>query len=148
MYLQARVFIKTALGLLLASVLLGALLLANQGLRLHSGLGALLPVYYHLLMFGWATQLICGVALWLFPPLAPERPRGDERLGWFAYGALNGGLALRAVAEPLQALQPSPWSAWGLAAAALLQVLAVWAIVFALWPRVKGRPDPGRKGAP
>mgnify|MGYP001407075137 CR=1 FL=1 len=147
MYLQARVFIKTALGNLLASVLLGALLLANQALRLHSGIGTLLPVYYHLLMLGWATQLIFGVALWLFPPLSRERPRGDERLGWFAYGALNGGLLLRAVSEPLQALRPSPWSAWGLALAALLQVLAIWALVIALWPRVKGRPGAGRKEA-
>ncbi len=48
-------------------------------------------------MLGWATQLIGGVALWMFPPLSREQPRGDERLGWFAYGALNGGLLLRAV---------------------------------------------------
>lgn len=148
MYLQARVFVKTALVQLVAAVLLGALLLLNQGLRLHQGLGALLPVYYHLLMLGWATQLIAGVALWMFPPLSRERPRGDERLAWFAYGALNGGLALRAVVEPLHTLQARPWTGWGLALAALLQVLAVWAIVLALWPRVKGRAAPTRKGAP
>lgn len=142
MYPQARAYIKTALAQLLASVLLGALLLANEGLRLDARLGALLPVYYHLLMVGWATQLIGGVALWMFPPLSRERPRGDERLGWFAYGALNGGLALRAVAEPLQMLRPSPWTGWALALSALLQVLAVWALVAALWPRVKGRPGP------
>ncbi len=144
MYLQARVFIKTALAELLAAVLLGALLLVNQGLHLYGQLGTLLPVYYHLLMFGWATQLIAGVALWMFPPLTRERPRGDERLGWCAYGALNGGLALRAVAEPLQMLWPSPWTGWALALAALLQVLAVWAIVLALWPRVKGRSEAGQ----
>jgi hypothetical protein len=135
---QAQFFIKTALVQLLAAMLLGALLLIGQGLRL-GGLGALLPVYYHLLMLGWATQLIGGVALWMFPPLSRERPRGDERLGWFAYGALNAGLLLRAVAEPANAAAPR--SIWGvaLALAALLQVLAIWALVIALWPRVKGR---------
>lgn len=139
MYPQARVFIKTALAQLLGALLLGSLLLVNQSLRLWGQASVLLPVYYHLLMLGWATQLIAGVALWMFPPLSRERPRGDERLGWFAYGALNGGLALRAVAEPLHALAPSRWSGGGLALAALLQVLAVWALVLALWPRVKGR---------
>ena len=136
---QAQFFIKTALVQLLVAMLLGALLLIGQGLRL-GGLGALLPVYYHLLMLGWATQLIGGVALWMFPPLSREQPRGDERLGWFAYGALNGGLLLRAVAEPANAAAPR--SAWGiaLALAALLQVLAIFALVLALWPRVKGRP--------
>lgn len=139
MYPQARVFIKTALAQLLAAILLGALLLVNQSLQLWAAAGVLLPVYYHLLMLGWVTQLIGGVALWMFPPLSRERPRGDERLGWFAYGALNGGLALRAAAEPLHALAPGPWSGGGLALAALLQVLAVWALVLALWPRVRGR---------
>lgn len=150
MYPQARVFIKTALAQLLAAMLLGALLLVNQGLRLIDGLGGLLPVYYHLLMLGWATQLIAGVALWMFPPLARDRPRGDERLGWFAYGALNGGLVLRAIAEPLHTIAPRAWTGWALTMAALLQVLAVWAIVLALWPRVKGRTPPGqgRRGGP
>jgi hypothetical protein len=145
MHLQAQVYIKTALALLLASMLLGALLLANQGLRFHAQLGMWLPVYYHLLMVGWATQLIGGVALWMFPPLSRERPRGDERLGWLAYGALNGGLLLRAVAEPLQLIRPAAWTGWALALAALLQVLAIWALVIALWPRVKGRAEPGRQ---
>ncbi|GAB4433701.1 MAG: hypothetical protein OHK0015_22710 [Chloroflexi bacterium OHK40] len=146
MNLQARYFVKTALAQLLISVLLGGLLLANSGLRLHPWIGTLLPVYYHLLMVGWATQLIGGVALWMFPPLSRERPRGDERLGWFAYTALNSGLLLRAVAEPLQLIRPSAWAGWALALAALLQVLAIWALALALWPRVKGRPGRLTKG--
>lgn len=145
MPLQSRVFIKTALVQLLLSILLGALLLANAELRLYANLGQLLPVYYHLLMLGWVTQLIGGVALWMFPTHTRERPRGDERIGWLAYGALNSGLALRAVAEPVQAIAPQPWSGWALALAGLLQMLAVWALVLALWPRVKGRPEPARK---
>lgn len=145
MYLQARVFIRTALAQLLIAVLLGALLQANAGLRISPAIGALLPVYYHLLMLGWATQLIGGVALWMFPPLSRERPRGDERLGWLAYATLNGGLALRAVAEPLHALAARPWTRIGLVVAALLQVVAVWSLVIALWPRVKGRAVPVRK---
>ena len=75
--------IRTALAYLLAAFVVGGLVLVNQGFNLDGRIGALLPVFYHLLMVGWVTQLICGVALWMFPPLSREQPRGDERLGWF-----------------------------------------------------------------
>ena len=144
MHRQARVYIKTAFVQLLISLFMGALLLINAGLRWQSGLNVLLPVYYHLLMVGWATQLIGGVALWMFPVHSRERPRGDERLGWIAYGALNGGLLIRAIAEPIHTLEPCDWSAWGLVGAALLQVCAVWILVVTLWSRVKGRSETRR----
>jgi hypothetical protein len=141
MYTQARFFIRTALGYLLAAFVVGGVVLVNQGLGLDSRIAALLPVFYHLLMVGWVTQLICGVALWMFPPLSRERPRGDERLSWFTYAALNAGMILRAVFEPLHAWLPAPWLGWPLALSALLQVLAIWAFVLAIWPRVKARPS-------
>jgi hypothetical protein len=147
MYPQARVFIKSALAYLLAAFAVGGALLANQGLGLSGQLWVALPVYYHLLTVGWLTQLICGVALWMFPPLSRERPRGNERLGWVAYGALNAGLLLRAVAEPLHALRPHPALGWGLALSAALQLVAVWLLVAALWPRVKGRPGGAAAGS-
>ena len=146
MHTQARFFIRTALVCLLAAFAVGSLVLVNQGLALDGRIGVLLPVFYHLLMVGWSTQLICGVALWMFPPLSREQPRGDERLGWLTYGALNAGLLLRVICEPLNAWSPAAWLAWALVLSALLQVLAIWAFVFAIWPRVKGRPAP--KGKP
>lgn len=140
MYPQSRVYIKTALAYLLAAFCVGGLVLANQGLGINGGIWALLPVYYHLLMVGWVSQLIFGVALWMFPPLSRENPRGDTRLGWMAYGALNAGLLLRAIAEPLHTWRPGPVTGAALAVAAVLQPLAAWLIVAALWPRVKHRP--------
>jgi hypothetical protein len=140
MYTQSRYFIRTALAYLLAAFIVGGLVLANQGLAIDGRIGVLLPVFYHLLMVGWITQLICGVALWMFPPFSRERPRGDERLAWFTYGALNAGLLLRVIFEPLHAWLAAPWLGWPLALSALLQVLAVWTFVIAIWPRVKGRP--------
>jgi len=140
MHTQARYYIRTALAYLLIASTVGGLVLINQGLALDSRIATLLPVFYHLLMVGWVTQLICGVALWMFPPLSRERPRGDERLGWVAYTALNTGLLLRAVFEPLHAWLLSPWLGWPLALSALLQMLAIWCFVPAIWPRVKARP--------
>src|SRR3954464_11393240 len=129
MYTQSRYFVRTALAYLLAAFIVGGLVLANPGLAIDGRIGVLLPVFYHLLMVGWATQMICGVALWMFPPYSREQPRGDERLGWFTYAALHSGLLLRVVAEPLHALGPAPWSGWALALSALLQMLAIWVFV-------------------
>ena len=137
----SQLMIRTALAYLLAAFSVGGLVLANQGLAIDGRIGLLLPVFYHLLMVGWVTQLIWGVALWLFPPYSRERPRGDERLGWFTYGALNAGLLLRVVFEPLYSWLALPWLGWPLAISALLQALAAWAFVIAIWPRVKGRPS-------
>jgi hypothetical protein len=138
MHTQARFFIRTALVYLVAAFSLGGLYLLNQGLEISPRINNLLYPYYHLLMVGWATQLICGVAVWMFPPLTRERPRGDERISWVAYGALNIGLLLRVFGEPLQAWYGG--LGWMLAASAVLQTLAIWAFVIAIWPRVKGKP--------
>jgi hypothetical protein len=145
MYTQARYFIRTALAYLLAAFVVGGLVLINQGLDLDGRIAALLPVFYHLLMVGWATQLICGVALWMFPALSREQPRGDERLGWFTYGALNAGMLLRAIFEPLHAWFSASWLGWPLALSALLQIVAIWVFVAAIWPRVKARPSSSAK---
>jgi hypothetical protein len=142
MYPQARIYIRTALLYLLLAFSVGALLLINQGLAIDGRIGALQPVFYHLLMVGWATQLIGGVALWMFPPYTRAQPRGNETLGWLAYAALNIGLMCRVAGEPLLAWGARDVAALLLAASAVLQVAAVWLLVFQLWPRVKGRITP------
>ena len=58
------------------------------------------------------------------------------------YFALNIGLALRVIGEPANTISPSPLFAILLAVSAVLQVTAIWCLVFALWPRVKGRITP------
>jgi hypothetical protein len=140
MYTQARFFIRTALAYLLAAFIVAGVILANQGLALDGRIAALLPVFYHLLMVGWVTQLIFGVALWMFLPVSREQPRGDERLGWLTYVALNIGSVLRAIGEPLYAWLSAPWLGWTLALSAVLRVLASWVFLLAIWPRVKARP--------
>lgn len=136
-----RWYVRTALLNLLAACLAGALMLAGPAVGAPRLDALLRPAFYHLLMVGWATQLIGGVALWMFPVLTRERPRGDERLGWAAYAGLNLGLALRVVAEPAQAALAPPWAGPALVASALLQTGAVWLLVILLWPRVRGRAE-------
>jgi hypothetical protein len=142
MYSQARFYVRTALIYLVLAFTVAALVLINQSFSIDARIGALQPVFYHLLMVGWATQLIGGVALWMLPPYSRAKPRGDERLGWIAYVALNAGLVLRVIAEPLNAWQPSAALGIVLALSAVLQVIAVWVLVIALWPRVRRRITP------
>jgi len=61
----------------------------------------------------------------MFPHLPGGPPRGDERLGWLAFWALNVGLALRAIGEPLAALRPTPMTGVLLPLAAALLILAM-----------------------
>ena len=130
MPLLTRTFIKTALVYLTLALLLGILL------TLHVS-NSFFPVYIHLLVFGWLTQLIFGVVYWMFPKYSSQLPRGREALSWVTYGALNIGLILRAIAEPLQASQPNNLSGTLLVVSAILQWLAGVAFIANTWQRVK-----------
>jgi len=128
----SRWFVRTALAALLLGFGLGA---ATAG----SGAGGLLaPTVIHLLVVGWLTQMVFGVAFWLFPKFAADRPRGFEWLGWVCYGTLNAGLLLRVVAEPIAT--PGSARAVALAASAMLQLAAAVSFAINTWPRLKGRP--------
>lgn len=109
------------------------------------GLGALEPVYFHLFMLGWVLQLIFGVAWWMFPILSREKPRGNEAIGWVVFYALNSGLILRAVAEPMRNLSTAGVWQVLLVISAVLQMIAGWTFVICIWPRVKGKQAPAQK---
>jgi len=134
-----RWFIKTALIYFVAALLTGVLVAARPVLALPDQIAALTPVYFHLLMVGWVTQLIFGVVHWMFPKYSQVLPRGYDWLGWAAYIFLNAGLLLRAIGEPLVALQPDAGFGWTLAVSAALQLLAGWSFIANAWPRVKER---------
>ncbi len=134
-----RYFIKTALLYLIIALIVGALLVARSAFDLPVEIGTLSPVFFHLLMVGWATQLIFGMLFWMLPKYSKEKPRGQERLAWAAYLLINLGLILRAIGEPLVALRPEGGLGWMLALSALLQLLGGWAFIANAWPRVKER---------
>jgi hypothetical protein len=134
-----RTMIKTALVYAATGMLLSALWLVDAGLPLHPVLRAVQPTALHLIVVGWLTQLIFGVALWMFPPWSKAQPRGSDALGWSCYGLLNAGLVLRLIAEPLNSYSPLPLLRWMLVAAATAQVIAVWLFVALVWRRIRGK---------
>jgi hypothetical protein len=133
-----RWFLKTALIYLVVALLTGAVVAARNVWLLPPLVAAFTPVYFHLFMVGWVTQLIFGVVFWMFPKYSKEQPRGSERLGWATYLLLNTGLLLRAAGEPLNALQPGAFWGWLLVVSATLQWLAGLSFVANTWGRVQG----------
>ena len=129
-----RWFVKTSL----VSLVLGLSIGIWQQLPGTKAAG-LFPIYLHLLTFGWLTQLIFGIAIWMFPSYSKQHPRGPEWLGWGIYAALNAGLILRIIFEPLQAVSSSMLGGWMLVGAAILQWLAGVAFFANAWTRVRGR---------
>jgi hypothetical protein len=92
----------------------------------------LTPITIHLLVVGWVTGMIFGVAYWMFPKFSTEQPRGANGLAVASFVLLNFGLLLRVVGEPRAV-------GWLLVASAVLQWLGAAAFVVNTWPRVKGR---------
>lgn len=125
-----RFFLKTGLVYLVLGLAAGIF---------PQALGLLFPVYVHAIAVGWLTQLIFGVAFWLFPIESRQKPRPDERPMWAVYFLLNAGMVGRAVAEPAAATWGGPvWAAVLVASAVLLWASgAVFAV--AIWPRVRER---------
>ena len=130
---EARWLIRTALVYLAVALGLG-LVRAGQAAGLVPGASSTLWLpQLHFLTVGWLTQLIFGVAFWLFP-----RPSPDEwgpLVIWSAYITLNLGLVLRLLSEP--ALLSAPVRSWGLLASAGLQWIASLLMVGYFWRRVR-----------
>lgn len=93
------------------------------------------PTYLHLFTVGWLSNLIFGVAHWMFPRASAARPRGDERLPWSGWALLNIGLLLRVIGEGARPVAMDQW----LLLSATIQFAAVAVWVVHLWPRVKER---------
>lgn len=129
----SRYMIKTALLYLAGAFALGAFMAFIpdwNGLR---------PVYLHFITLGWLTQLIMGVAYWMFPKFSRTLPRASEGMGWAVYLLLNLGLIFRSVGEGSMVLAPHLQTAWMLPLAALMLWLAGWCFIFNTWGRVKER---------
>jgi hypothetical protein len=140
--------------------ILGAILLTNRWLPLDPRLSVIKSSHVQMLIVGWLTQLIMGVAWWLFPPMvaglrsdAPlpirrgQQQRGSEWLFWVTFACLNAGLLLAVVFEPLYNLTRN--ESFGFLAGISGLLLAVAAVTFVanMWQRVRelGR---GKKKTP
>lgn len=138
----STVMVRTSLIWLLGGFVLGGAMLTDRELagdwRLWMG-----PSHAHMLFVGWFLQFALGVAYWLLPrKRSSDRPLGYHyRAALLAVVALNLGLLLRVVAEPVERTgNQEAWTVAALSGSALLQLVAVVIFVVHLWPRVATRP--------
>lgn len=134
-----RWYLKAGLLYLVAALIAGILTAARLVLDLPTAFASLTPVYFHLLMVGWVTQAIFGVAYWMFPKFSREQPRRSEIQARATFVLLNMGLILRVIGEPMQAFNAQSIWGWLLALSAVLQWLAGMLFVINTWARVKER---------
>lgn len=134
----SRWFIKSSLIYLLGTFITGVLAVLDPPWQVIPGTGRLTIIYYHLFMLGWVSQLIFGVANWMFPVYSRDAPRRNEQLGWASYGLLNGGLVFLLLGEGVRAASTGPAGSWFVALASLLLLLAGLAFVVNTWGRIKG----------
>lgn len=132
-----RWFIRSALACLVAGVLVHVFIalrpMGPAGRALH-----LQPAALHLVVVGFLTQIVFGVALWLFPK-APCHRREPGAAGWCVFALLDVGILLRVLAEPFAATSPGRGVATALVVSALFQWLAAVGFAVLAWPRVRAR---------
>ena len=140
-----RFYVKSAFVWLVVALFLKAIILLPRC----ASLPAITPVSWHLLFMGWLTQLIFGIGHWMLPTAvgaSRERLRGSETLMWGVWGALNLGLLLRFIAEPMQTASANDLWAILLILSALLQWLAGMGFVVNSWRRVRAPVRRGNRG--
>ncbi len=139
MPILTRWFLKSSLVYLVLAVFLALFIAAETPLNLSIPLSGLHPMYFHLFVVGWVTQLIFGLVYWMFPKYSKDNPRFSVTLGWATFWLLNVGLFLRLVGEPANTTYPGQEWGWVLVISAVLQWLAGIAFVVNTWGRVKER---------
>jgi hypothetical protein len=146
----SQLMIRTALVWLALGSTIGGLLLFNKGMPLLAWLWALRAAHIHILLVGWTVQLACGVAFWILPRLDTRGSRGALWPIWLCYGALNAGVLLAALAEPLSRGETAAGGRAYVAAGGLY-LLAAMAFARHAWPRIapfRILPRPGGAAAP
>lgn len=139
MPLLTRWYVKTAIIYLVVALSLGVLLAGGGLVPLPAFLVLAAPAQIHLFVVGWLTQLIFGIAYWMFPKASAEHPRGNDTLAVLTYVTLNLGLLARAVGEPWQALSGGLASGALLVSSGVLQWVGGVGFALMVWPRVRGR---------
>ena len=142
-----RVFVRASILYLILGAALGALLLMNDWLSLGSAVYYVKPAHVQFLIVGWLTQLILGVAWWLFPPMAfrlrgqhyphGQAQRGSEPLFWVTFALLNAGVVLYALAQPLFTRTGSGFFGGLVALAGVCLLAAALTFVANMWARIR-----------
>ena len=93
----------------------------------------------HLFFVGWLTQMIFGVAYWLFPTKNRESPRGYEPFNTASLYLLNIGLLMRLFFEPLLQFHYQHYLRWIYLTSSVFQLLAILFFSYNIWGRIRDK---------
>jgi hypothetical protein len=132
-----RWYLRSAFAYLVVAFLLGLWMAADSAFALPLTAARLHDLYLQVFMVGWITQLIFGIANWMFPTFSRRAPRRSSRLGWLAFALLNSGLIITIIMELISLVADAPTPGAGRGVATSLQWLAALLFVVNSWGRVK-----------
>lgn len=146
---EVRLFIKTGIIYMIVTFLVGAVMLAAEGLG-HPAPFVIGVEHGHAGFVGWLVNVVIGVALWMFPLARETFPttagRYPPRAALACWTFLNVGLLMRLLIEPWYQLRGHPALAGaGLVVSAVLQASAIGIFASIVWHRIRppSRPAAG-----
>lgn len=136
MPLATRLFIKSGILYLIAGIILSLISeIPDLGLS-----PLLLPVYWHMIVVGWITQIIMGVSYWMFPRATKGKRNTNSKIILASFITLNAGLLLRFIAEPfIPLISNNELIFWSIVISSILQLTAIILYIMEIWPRVRGK---------
>jgi heme/copper-type cytochrome/quinol oxidase subunit 1 len=138
MHSLVRLYIKTAVGFLVAGLVLGGYLLARRELLGIHATPYEVSAHTHVILVGFVMTMILGVALWLFPRPAKEDIRYRPAVAVAAYWLLTLGTAARTIAEMAKRPGAGSWIAWIIVMSAAAQIAALLLFFHTMWSRIRG----------
>jgi cbb3-type cytochrome oxidase subunit 1 len=132
-----RRYIKTSFVFLLAGLVVGGYLIVAEFVVGVSPARILVTAHVHLLLVGFVLMIVMGVATWMFPRPGREETRYRPWLAEVVYWMVTLATAVRAIAEILLALAPTPLLGITVAAGGLGQLAAAVLFVLNMWWRVR-----------
>ena len=131
-----RLFIKAGIIYLILGILLAFISELPS-----AGFGhILLPVYWHMIVVGWITQIIIGVSFWMFPRASKGKRKTDSRIMFGSFYTLNAGLIMRFISEPfIPFLSDHQMVIWAVIISSFLQLIAIILFIIEIWPRIRGK---------
>jgi heme/copper-type cytochrome/quinol oxidase subunit 1 len=136
-FTTVRRFIKTAIGFLVAGLLLGVYMLVRRELFGIWPDPYLVSAHTHAVLVGFVMFLILGVALWLFPRAEKDDERYRPGRIDLAYWILLVSTLARFVGEMLRAWHFGGWIGWVVVMGGVGQAAGLLLFFWTMWTRIR-----------
>jgi hypothetical protein len=132
-----RRYLKTAIGFLVAGLLLGAWILVQRELGGAFSSSYLVSAHTHAILVGFVMLMILGVALWMFPRPEKSDLRYKPGLANAAYWLVTLGTGGRLVGELLRTMSSDYWLRWVIVVSGFAQISGLVLYFHTMWSRIR-----------